>query len=178
MRCTKKLFSRNILAQLVYLNWSSIKIFKWKFYFIVRGTHKKKLYYSGTRRFYRLDKQNVPVQHGNRLFTRNILAQLFNLNWRWIKSFKWKLYFIVRATHTRLFTINMLTKQFYPDWSWIKSFRCKLYFFVKATHRKIALCWDKKVWKTGKVKSPGATRNQSFFKKHISPTILPNLKLN
>ena len=62
----------------------------------------QKLNYSGTRRFYRLNKQNVPVGHRTRLFTRNKLLQLFYLNWSWIKCFKSKLYFIVRATQWKL----------------------------------------------------------------------------
>ena len=36
-----KTFLRNILAQLFHPNWSSIKSFKWIFYFIVRGTYLK-----------------------------------------------------------------------------------------------------------------------------------------
>ena len=45
-------------------------------------------HYSGTKRFWRLDKQNVPVHSGTRLFKRNILTKLFNPHWSWIMSFK------------------------------------------------------------------------------------------
>ena len=64
-------------------------------------TLKNLFFLDKKKKFQRQDNQNVPVRHRTKLFSRNILAQLFYPNWSSIKSFKWKLYFIVRGTHLK-----------------------------------------------------------------------------
>ena len=93
-----KTFTKTSLVKLFYLKWSCIRSFKLKLYFIVRATHWK-TYIFWNKKVLKAGQAKCPGGTKNKTYSRNILAQLFYLNWSWIKSFKWKHYFIVRAAH-------------------------------------------------------------------------------
>ena len=78
------------------------------------------------------------------------------------------------ATRNKTFTKTSLVKLFYLKWSCIRGLELKLYFVVRATHWKTYFFWIKQVLKAGQAKCPGATQNQTIFKKHTAQLFYPN----